>query len=328
MKAEAATLTIHFLEVSPLICDHSAGNGMKFGDHFCASGMSVAFAGVFVDRGRNAMNTFLKRAMLVFFAVLPALAFSAPIAYVHEMSGTATATVGGTTKPLSLGDTLEEGQTVKSGKEGFVTMRFADGQLVLLHPGSSFTVSKYKYSAQDTKSSNILFRLAVGAMRFVSGAIGKTNPQNFSLLTPTATIGIRGTDCVVISDAETTIVVCDSGTAIFDTSGGHSEVGPGQYSIARGNEKPSVPQVATDLVADYRTKVLNLMKKAMPPNTPPGDISKAADKIIQAAQTPSTEANQEAQDVVKDLPTTPSTSNGNTNTGGGGGSSMKRGSNS
>ena len=266
------------------------------------------------------MNIYLKKVVAVFALLLPALAFAAPIAYVHEMSGSAFSSAGSIRHELKTGDTLEEGQTVVSGKDGTVTLRFADGQLVALQPGTTFVISKYRYNPQEVKSSSILFRLTVGAMRFVSGAIGKASPRSFGLLTPTATIGIRGTDCVTISDGETTIVVCDSGTAIFDTKDGHAEVGPGQFSIARNGQSPSTPQVAANMLPAYRARVLALMQRATPGNTPE-EVSAAAAKVMKAAENPTSEdTNKEAKDVADTLPPTTGEGEGGTGgTGGGGG---------
>ena len=99
------------------------------------------------------MNIYLKKVVAVFALLLPALAFAAPIAYVHDMRGSASSTTGGPVHALKTGDTLEEGQTVVAGKDGTVTLRFADGQLVALQPGTTFVISKYKYNPQEVKSS-------------------------------------------------------------------------------------------------------------------------------------------------------------------------------
>ncbi len=41
--------------------------------------------------------------------------------------------------------------------------------------------------------------LTLGAIRYVTGDVGKVRPQNVAIKTPTATIGIRGTDIEIVA---------------------------------------------------------------------------------------------------------------------------------
>lgn len=59
--------------------------------------------------------------------------------------------------------------------------------------------------AQAPRSSRAFFRLLKGGFRAVSGLIGKANPAEYRVSTPVATIGIRGTDYLV--------VICDAACA-------------------------------------------------------------------------------------------------------------------
>jgi hypothetical protein len=230
------------------------------------------------------MNICLKKTLAAFLLLLPALAFSAPVAYIHEMQGSvSTSTLNSLPKALKTGDTLDEGQTVTAGKDSSATLRFADGQLVVLHPETTFSISKYKYNEKDVKSSSVFFRLAIGAMRFVSGVIGATNPRSFGIQTPTATIGIRGTDGVVIADSDFTSVSSSSGTVVFTTSDGNADVQPGHYSSARRNHAPGAPVLESQAPSTDRAKVLRLMHTSVPQNTPVDVNSSASAARARAA---------------------------------------------
>ncbi len=60
-------------------------------------------------------------------------------------------------------------------------------------------------SAESSGTSRAFFRLLKGGFRAVSGLIGKADPSEYLISTPVATIGIRGTDYIV--------VVCDAACA-------------------------------------------------------------------------------------------------------------------
>lgn len=215
------------------------------------------------------MNICLKKILATALLLLPALAFSAPVAYVHEMHGLVSAAAEkSSTRLLKIGDTLEEGQTVVAGKDSTATLRFADGQLVLLHPDTTFGISKYRYNDKDVKSSSIFFRLAVGALRFVSGVVGASNPKSFGIQTPTATIGIRGTDGVVITDGESTSASSNSGIVILNTPGGHVDLHAGHYSSAHRDQAPSAPFRETQAPSTDRSMIARLMHAVVPRNTP------------------------------------------------------------
>ncbi len=60
-------------------------------------------------------------------------------------------------------------------------------------------------ATQPSDTSRAFFRLLRGGFRAVSGVIGKVNQNEYRISTPVATIGIRGTDYVV--------VICDAACA-------------------------------------------------------------------------------------------------------------------
>lgn len=89
---------------------------------------------------------------------------------------------------------LENGMTVMTGDSSQVVMKFEDGQVVALNSNTSFKINQYHFEQAAPEKNNIVFSLLKGAMRAVSGLIAKNNSDAFALHTPTATIGIRGTD--------------------------------------------------------------------------------------------------------------------------------------
>ena len=72
----------------------------------------------------------------------------------------------------------------------------ADDTLVTAGPGSRVEVSDVKFDT-TTQEGNIFIRLFKGALHFVTGLIGKQKPENVKIETPTAVMGVRGTEFIV-----------------------------------------------------------------------------------------------------------------------------------
>lgn len=84
-------------------------------------------------------------------------------------------------------------ETVVAGKNSSAQIRFADGSLIAIQADSRFKIDDYQYKQPGKENKNSL-TLIKGGFRNVSGAIGKENPDAVDFKTPTATIGLRGTD--------------------------------------------------------------------------------------------------------------------------------------
>lgn len=97
-------------------------------------------------------------------------------------------------KPARVGDTVPSGATVQTGSTSRASIQFDDGHVVALGAATQFKVREYAYSKTNAAKDNIVFDLILGTLRSISGALGARNPGKFSLVTPTATVGIRGTD--------------------------------------------------------------------------------------------------------------------------------------
>lgn len=124
------------------------------------------------------------------------------------------ATVVGTdgrTRPAARGMELDTGDTVQTNN-GRVQMRMTDGAFISLQPGTEFGIKDYKFEGKTDGSEGAFFSLLKGAMRTVTGLIGRVNRNRYQVATPTATVGIRGTGGLIQ-------VLQDGGTLIQGTSG-------------------------------------------------------------------------------------------------------------
>ncbi|MCG6875155.1 MAG: FecR family protein [Betaproteobacteria bacterium] len=141
----------------------------------------------------------------------PALANTA--AHVDFAVGAVTATgKDGRARALTKGQEVLSGDRIVTAN-GRAQLRFTDGAYVSLQPNTTFEVQEYRYDGKTDGSEKGFFGLLRGAMRTVTGLIGRVNRSAYQIQTPTATVGIRGTGGIieVLADG-TTRVTGDSGT--------------------------------------------------------------------------------------------------------------------
>ncbi len=118
-------------------------------------------------------------------------------AVVQSIYGEVRAEAAGKSSALVANERIDAGTTIETGNNGQVVLRFDDGQVTALSANSSFRIDQYRFDAAKPEDGNIALSLLKGALRAVTGLIGKRNPSRFALATPNATIGIRGTDFMV-----------------------------------------------------------------------------------------------------------------------------------
>lgn len=102
------------------------------------------------------------------------------------------------------------GDTVITGAGGYGRMEMSDGGEIVLRPDSQLKVEKYQFTKDQPADDSFVFSMLKGGLRTVTGLIGKRgNRDAYSAKTPTATIGIRGTqydmrvcqaDCGALAD--------------------------------------------------------------------------------------------------------------------------------
>jgi hypothetical protein len=105
--------------------------------------------------------------------------------------------------------------TVKTGK-GKVAIGFIDDTRVDVTQHSKLIIDEFVYDP-NTKTGKLSLKAALGTVRYASGQIAKTTPTAVQIKTPTATIGVRGTDFSMTIDevGSSTIILLPS----CDTNG-------------------------------------------------------------------------------------------------------------
>lgn len=144
-------------------------------------------------------------------APLPAWSAAGKVLFV-----TGEVLVSSPTHPLSKlprGAAINSGDSIKTGINGFTQILMEDGGRITLRANSQLQINEFKF--EDKSSGLSLMSLLKGSMRAVTGLIGHNNRNNYKIKTPTATIGIRGSDGNVGYSPEL-------GSAVQTIEGGHT----------------------------------------------------------------------------------------------------------
>ncbi|WP_417841072.1 FecR family protein [Terasakiella sp.] len=123
----------------------------------------------------------------------------ASIGWANEPVGT-TLRASGATSVLRLENVFSQRKddpvfwqdTIKTGAASRMEIRFIDNTMLYVGDHSSLQIDELVY--QPNKPGKAFFTLSQGVFRMVSGALNKMDGSTFTLRTPLATIGIRGTD--------------------------------------------------------------------------------------------------------------------------------------
>ncbi len=154
-----------------------------------------------------------------------------------------------TSRELAKGDEIFNEDRIETAENGRAQLRFSDGGLVSLLPNTMFSVEEYFYE-DDTHSDSAVFGLLKGGLRTVTGAVGKTNHEEYELKTPVATLGIRGTEyTAVLRPANTLRVHVGRGKVVITNDHGTLEVPEGRNAVARLGQAPEFTEQGPDYAA-------------------------------------------------------------------------------
>lgn len=95
-------------------------------------------------------------------------------------------------RELHQGDTVFVGELLKSAPTGEAVLNTQDKGMIAVRPNTEFLAEFY--SAEGKSSDGYTIRLLTGSLRVISGWISHINRSRARIVTPSATIGIRGTD--------------------------------------------------------------------------------------------------------------------------------------
>ncbi len=102
--------------------------------------------------------------------------------------------VDGRERPAIKGGEVNEKESILSGKTGSAQLRMIDDGIVAVRPETALRIDEYKFADKEDGTERGFFSLLKGGFRSITGLIGRGNKDHYGIRTPSATIGIRGTD--------------------------------------------------------------------------------------------------------------------------------------
>lgn len=175
-------------------------------------------------------------------AAFPLGVHAAGAATVEFASGNVAAVqTDGRSRALAKGGEINAGEMIETGA-GRAQLRFSDGALVSLSPQTQFRIDDYQFKGQADGGEKGFFSLLKGALRTITGTIGRSNRGNYKLSTTVATIGIRGTEYSVAYGNSITVTT-GGGAVEVCNAGGCLIVDAGQSAHVQDiNSKPTFTQ--------------------------------------------------------------------------------------
>ena len=198
------------------------------------------------------------------------------VAIVADLEGDVRVEVAGArSRALVPGQRVEPGSLVTTARGSRVLLHFDDGMWAVLHEDSRLGIEGFRYLQQEPAADRAAFELLRGALRIVTGALGRRNPAAFELRTPDLNIGIRGTDFLVATENRSYLSVLE-GRVAATNAGGSTTFGAGDFAAAADASTPAAAIQAVALPAAVAAAFGRLGALRMAPPASPGAAGRAA----------------------------------------------------
>ena len=128
--------------------------------------------------------------------LVAAAAGAAEIGQIKVSNGQVTVERKGETLPGRIGVRLEPADVLKTGPDGSVGITMADNSLLSAGPNSILSLDRFDF---DPTSNQGRFdaQLQKGSLAVISGRMAKQSPEAMTVRTPSAILGVRGTEFVL-----------------------------------------------------------------------------------------------------------------------------------
>jgi hypothetical protein len=160
----------------------------------------------------------LDRVLVSLCLALGALLASASEGYTQQNIGSAALVnndvsreLSGARGPVDRGDPLFRDELVRTGDKSTAKLIFLDSSNLAVGPISRVVLDRFVYDPSQPSSQELGVELATGLFRFTTGVLDK---RAYSITTPTAAIGVRGTVLDISVQSDRTRVTLVHGRAL------------------------------------------------------------------------------------------------------------------
>ena len=123
-------------------------------------------------------------------------AVAAEIGQIKVSKGAVAIDRGGQSMRGDAGTRVQDSDVVRTGTDGSVGITMTDNSLLSAGPNSVLSLDRYEFDS-TTNAGRFDASLQRGTLSVVSGRIAKQSADAMTVRTPTAILGVRGTEFVV-----------------------------------------------------------------------------------------------------------------------------------
>ncbi len=121
---------------------------------------------------------------------------------IKTAKGSVTIERAGQKLPAPVGAAVHSADRVLTGANSSVGITLRDHTLLSAGPNSTLELNKYSFDA-TTHGGELAATVKRGSLSVISGKLAAASPRSVSFHTPTATLGVRGTEFVIeVADRE------------------------------------------------------------------------------------------------------------------------------
>jgi len=140
-----------------------------------------------------------KKILATSLLVFSSFSFANDIGDITEHKGSGGITREGESFTTELGLGIQQMDAIETVK-GRMKLTFLDDTVLRLVEHTEVVLTKYYFDPDNTKNNSLAMNFVAGTARFATGGIGLVPKENIVITTPTATIGVRGTDFTTTVD--------------------------------------------------------------------------------------------------------------------------------
>ena len=123
-------------------------------------------------------------------------AHAADIGQIKVAKGSVTIERAGQSLPGATGTRVQAADVVRTGGDGSVGITMTDNSLLSAGPNSVLALDRYEFDS-TTNEGRFDASLRSGTLSVVSGRLARQSPNAMTVRTPSAILGVRGTEFVV-----------------------------------------------------------------------------------------------------------------------------------
>jgi hypothetical protein len=132
-------------------------------------------------------------------AAFAASSYASDVGQIKNLRGTVHVERDGQRLVAAPGMGVKQSDVLVTGADGSVGVTFLDNSLLSIGPGSALAIDRYSFDT-TTHDGQFDASLKRGTLAVVSGRMVKRSPESMRVHTPSAIMGVRGTEFVVKVD--------------------------------------------------------------------------------------------------------------------------------